>query len=375
MAKCGRPDTICEDAEFRTLLARILELCKARFRYELPDNATVSRHLKLLGAEGKINAREFLVRCLASGIKISISGDLWSENGMGLFGIYAHGMPSFKMEKMLIGLVACESARHTAVNISNWTDEALKDIGLHVDGLLGASGEAQEISSINRTYIQPEDLDRLGISRESTDPDDFIFKKVSDNGANMKAAWDVNDLWLPCVDHTLDLTTIPFTFVTKNKKGEETIPKGSVQDSYAKARGLVGYLHHLTIGEADFHACQERVGLEQTKVDQDVRTRWRSSHNMGDQLVYNKSAVLEMDKNLAYKDPGETLGKNKLSFVDWDHLEEGTACLMEAAVGSQLLEGDRVPDVASGDPHRLPLDGLLFAEPGSLLPESGRGRV
>ena len=96
---------------------------------------------------------------------------------------------------------------------------------------------------------------------------------------------------------------------------------------------------------------------------------------MGDQLVYNKSAVLEMDKNPAYKDPGETWGKNKLSFVDWDHLEEGTACLMEAAVGSQLLEGDRVPDVASGDPHRLPLDGLLFAEPGSLLPESGRGRV
>ena len=64
---------------------------------------------------------------------------------------------------------------------------------------------------------------------------------------------------------------------------------------------------------------------------------------MGDQLVYNKSAVLEMDKNLAYKDPGETLGKNKLSFVDWDHLEEGTACLMEAAVGSQLLEGDEYP--------------------------------
>ena len=28
---------------------------------------------------------------------------------MGLFGIYAHGMPEFKMEKALIGLVACES--------------------------------------------------------------------------------------------------------------------------------------------------------------------------------------------------------------------------------------------------------------------------
>ena len=47
---------------------------------------------------------------LYTGGKISITGDLWSESGMGLFGIYAHALPnSFKMEKVLIGLVACES--------------------------------------------------------------------------------------------------------------------------------------------------------------------------------------------------------------------------------------------------------------------------
>ena len=34
------------------------------------------------------------------------------------------------MEKALIGLVACESKRHTAENIKKWTEEALKDIGL-----------------------------------------------------------------------------------------------------------------------------------------------------------------------------------------------------------------------------------------------------
>ena len=60
-----------------------------------------------------------------------------------------------------------------------------------------------------------------------------------------------------------------------------------------------------TIAESDFHACQERIGLQPTKIDQDVRTRWRSSHSMAEQLVYNKEAVLEMDKNPAYKDPGE----------------------------------------------------------------------
>lgn len=109
IAKCGRPQAITEDKELEELLARILELCKARYRYEFPTCETVRRHLKLLGAEGKGNARNFLLRCLRSGIKISLTGDLWSENGMGLFGIYAHGMPEFKMEKALIGLVACES--------------------------------------------------------------------------------------------------------------------------------------------------------------------------------------------------------------------------------------------------------------------------
>ena len=42
-------------------------------------------------------------------VKPSISGDLWSDNGMGLFGIYAHGITeTWVMEKALIGLVACD---------------------------------------------------------------------------------------------------------------------------------------------------------------------------------------------------------------------------------------------------------------------------
>ena len=45
-------------------------------------------------------------------VKVSISGDLWSDNGMGLFGIYALGITeTWAVEKALIGLVACESDR------------------------------------------------------------------------------------------------------------------------------------------------------------------------------------------------------------------------------------------------------------------------
>ena len=109
-----------------SLLFRILEVCKAKFRYALPCGETVTTHLSLLGAEGKALGRDFIVRLLKSGVKPTISGDLWSENGMGLFGIYAHGITeTWVVEKVLIGLVACESQvcaglhplpAHTATN-------------------------------------------------------------------------------------------------------------------------------------------------------------------------------------------------------------------------------------------------------------------
>ena len=140
ISKCGRPQLIVEDAELRTLLSRILELCRARLRYTLPCADTVGSQLKLLGSEGKVLGRDFILRLLNSGVKPSITGDLWSEGGMGLFGIYAHGITDSwdVMEKALIGLVACEKERHTADNIKKWTTEALLGIGLSPDELLQA---------------------------------------------------------------------------------------------------------------------------------------------------------------------------------------------------------------------------------------------
>ncbi|KAL1520343.1 hypothetical protein AB1Y20_021933 [Prymnesium parvum] len=118
-------------------LARILDLCKARLRYEFPGRDTLGKHLMLLGQEGKTLGRDFLLRLIKSGVKPSITGDLWSESGMGRFGIYAHGITeTWAMEKALIGLVACSAERHTAVNIKKWTEEALTAIGFNSKELL-----------------------------------------------------------------------------------------------------------------------------------------------------------------------------------------------------------------------------------------------
>ncbi|KAL1525142.1 hypothetical protein AB1Y20_020013 [Prymnesium parvum] len=140
ISKCGRPQAVVEDTELRSLLARILELCKARLRYELPCRQTIGKHLMLLGHEGKALGRDFIVRLIKSGVRPTITGDLWSESGMGLFGIYAHGITeTWVVEKALIGLVACSAERHTAVNIKKWTEEALVSIGFRSEDLLGSS--------------------------------------------------------------------------------------------------------------------------------------------------------------------------------------------------------------------------------------------
>ena len=139
VAKCGRPQAIVEDEELKELLAAILELCKSKYRYELPCRGTVKRDLWLLGEDGKAVGRDFIKRLIISGVKVSITGDLWSDNGMGLFGIYAHGITeTWVIEKKLIGLVACESQRHTAENITTWTNDALKSIGMDASVLLAA---------------------------------------------------------------------------------------------------------------------------------------------------------------------------------------------------------------------------------------------
>ena len=129
-----------------------------------------------------------------------------------------------------------------------------------MSSLLGTDTNDNPISAVTLNRLKPDDLVHLGIEPDTAEPDDFLFKKVSDNGSNMKAAWcngtdDSN--WVPCIDHTIELCTLPFTYVHKRANGTDlAIPKGSVAESFSKGRGLVGYLHHSTIGLSDFHACQ-----------------------------------------------------------------------------------------------------------------------
>jgi hypothetical protein len=192
-----------------------------------------------------------------------------------------------------------------------------------------------------RRFVSVLELARLVVRSDFDDPLLLVFKMVSDNGSNIKSAWHDGERWVPCVDHTLELCTLPITWVKKHATGHEAVRSGSIAEAYAHGRGIVGFLHVSPKAEADFHKAQDAHDLAQTKIDLDVRTRWRTAHDMGDQLQHNKPAILEMDKNPSYKDPGETWGKNKISMAMWDFIEEGTAVLDPTAMASQFLEGDK----------------------------------
>ena len=196
----------------------------------------------------------------------------------------------------------------------------------------------------NRRCVTKQEIARLGVPNDFDTPLLLVFKMVSDNGANMKAAWYDGERWVSCSNHSLELCTLPVTWVEKRKKDDAPrIEKGSVPEAYAHGRGIVGFLHVSTNATTDFHAAQKLHNLVETTIDLDVKTRWRTAHDMGEQLLYNKAAILEMDKNPSYKDAGETWGKNKLTMTMWDYIEQGTAVLDQAASVSTSLEGDKYP--------------------------------
>ena len=92
-----------------------------------------------------------------------------------------------------------------------------------------------------KRYVSVAELARMGCVPDDIDvPLVLVFKMVSDNGANIKAAWNHGGRWVSCFDHSLELCTLPVTWVQKHANGSDVIPKDSVAEAYAHGRGKVG---------------------------------------------------------------------------------------------------------------------------------------
>ena len=166
-------------------------------------------------------------------------------------------------------------------------------------------------------------LARVGI--ESTS--DSVFKHVRDNGSNMVLAWDKDGAIL-CFDHTLELSVKKFT--------------DELETTLFKVRGLVGHISHSTIAKNTLADIQKEMNKPQHVLDQDVKTRWRSTFKTCKVLHENQAPVMFYDVRNG-RNAGNTYKSNKLNVDEWTEFEEIAGCLQVAADASQMMEGDKYP--------------------------------
>lgn len=269
---------------------------------------TLKNHVTAMALEGKSEVKAFHEKLLAHGVKPAASGDLWSKNRTALFGLVSHGIErtedmaadgsrqvTWTMQEKLCGSVPCSKDRHTGEYIGEISDAAWREGGI-------------------------------------TDPIEQLCARVSDNGANMMKGWD-EGFQTPCADHTIELSVKIFT---SSPAIEATLEKG---------RKLVGYFNSSVIGysehEIGLHACQELARVPTNTLTQDVKTRWRSSHDMANTLRINQEALLLYD----VRNPKAAQGfkDNRYSLEDWQVNNHAVALLAPLAKASKFLEGKKYP--------------------------------
>ena len=66
------------------------------------------------------------------GLKVTLSGDLWSSHGTALFGLVMHGITKdWEMKELLAGAIPARLDPHTGEWVITATEEALKNIDIH----------------------------------------------------------------------------------------------------------------------------------------------------------------------------------------------------------------------------------------------------
>ena len=75
-------------------------------RYKGVATGTVRSIVAAMSEEGKEQTKIFVARCVEGGTRLSLSGDLWSSDGMALFAIFGHCInDSFELGSCLLGHV------------------------------------------------------------------------------------------------------------------------------------------------------------------------------------------------------------------------------------------------------------------------------
>ena len=318
LVKSARPITLPErDKAFGAFIHTL-----TRGAWHPPNHKNIMDCILQLSAKGQLRFRSWNEAMVAGGVKPSMAGDIWSHGGCSLMGICFYGISeSWKMEEWLVAATPFGSTRHTGEAIDSITVNALKKQGVKW--------------------------------RENGSVYEAVHSKVSDNASNMAKGWAGFDGGF-CSDHTLELSVKFFTGAA------------GVKETFARAKGIVGYFHRSTAGIQDLTNIQHGLKLPERQPIQDVATRWFSSYGMVDWFREQQLAVQMYDvqfgaeaaKNDAYK-------VNRLQHQDWAIIEQSVAVLQQSAQATKLLEGTNYVTISLVLPYIYRLiegsaDGLLY---------------
>ena len=251
----------------------------------------------MMAALGREEVKKSMEDVLAEGLKPCLSGDTWSRNGAALLGLVVHTIsPSWEMVEEIAGAIPAASTAHTGQWIEDESNKALALIG--VDDAVAQ-----------------------------------VFRAKSDRAANMLKGFDSfkSD---PCVCHIIETDTSVFT----------KFP--AIADMLTKAKSMVTFFHHSTIGRATLHEIQKELNKPVKNLVQDVITRWRSTHAMCNSLREQREvlAIYEMRSTGRVSGPGKVRWEDlKLSPDEWTIVWQTVVTLHPLAYASTVLEGSKYP--------------------------------
>ncbi|XP_068120743.1 zinc finger BED domain-containing protein 4-like [Hyperolius riggenbachi] len=144
---------------------------------------------------------------------------------------------------------------------------------------------------------------------------------VSDNASNIKAAIQkVGWKNVACFAHTLNLIV------------RESLKK--IQDTVAKVKNVVEYVHRSTIASERLKATQRQMGLEELRLKQDVVTRWNSTYYMLKRFLEQKEAIIS---TLALVNPSLPT----LTLDEWDIIKAACEILKPFEEVTVEISADR----------------------------------
>ena len=166
LAKRKRPLSIVEDEEFRDFTSAI-----SMGKFSSTSRREMDKQMLEMGGAVLHNHREAVAQMKKTGVKPSMAADIWSDTDVSLLATTLYFIDeNWAMQEWLVGCTGFAKERHNADNISAAVEKQLADVGL--------------------TYAD-------------------IHAKVSDNGSNIKKAWN----GLPggfCAAHTVERSVLVY---------------------------------------------------------------------------------------------------------------------------------------------------------------------